>query len=553
MNDGYGMAGIAPRAWLLPVRVLDGTSGTVVQAASGIMWAVDQGAQVVLVPLTFGQAPQQLRDAVQYAIEHDVLLIAPSGNAGNPELLFPAAIPGCLAVSGTTNRDELSPSSNFGAGVDLAAPGHDVWSAWRNDGYMLRSGAAPATAFIAGVAALIRSYNPALTQAEVRQILVDAADDLGPTGPDVFFGAGRLNAERALATSPAPALRFEQIDPPPIRVVPGRRRTFVVRLVDGAEGLAEGSAMLAYREGGGPFQFDALADLGDRRFEAQLPATPCGSTIEYYLLAEGSGGTVVTSPWDAPATLFSAEAVVVEPVFTDDFEEDLGWKTEFFGMETKGQWVRVIPVGTTAQPAFDRSANEGAYCFVTGQHLGGGDGASDVDGGPVVLMSPVIPVDTPDALVSYARWFYWSGAETEDFLTIEASRDGGATWAIVERVSGTTNATWVIHEFRLGEFPELTGAALRLRFRTHDDPNDSLVEAAIDDVTVIALSCGGNPADLDGDGDADLADYERLARCLMGPGLEPDPQCLDADLTENNRVDLADFARFQANLTAPIG
>jgi hypothetical protein len=79
------------------------------------------------------------------------------------------------------------------------------------------------------------------------------------------------------------------------------------------------------------------------------------------------------------------------------------------------------------------------------------------------------------------------------------------------------------------------------------------VEAAIDDVTVIALSCGGNPADLDGDGDADLADYERLARCLMGPGLEPDPQCLDADLTENNRVDLADFARFQANLTAPIG
>jgi len=479
MGNGVGVAGLNPFARILPVRVLGGCTGGEEAAAEGILWAVDQGADVILVPLQFYGKAARLETAVAYAAANDVVVVAPTGNTGDDQVAFPAAFDDCIAVSGTTNLDALSVNSNFGADVDLAAPGLFIWSTWINDGYGYLEpprDSAAAAAFVAGVASLVRSYAPPLSAAGVRQVLLDTADDLGDPGWDHLYGAGRVNARRALESAPAPALRFEHTERLPMLLNPDRETTFQVHIVDVAESVVIPLARLYYRSDSGGFVRSSLAHVGGTLFEGQLPATPCQENLEYYLFAVGNGGSVVTHPLDAPATFRNAEAIIWQEIFADDFEQDGGWEVEG-GDNTTGRWSRVDPVGTAAQPEYDASRGDASDCYVTGQHFGGSDGTNDVDGGPVVLTSPVIPLGSHDAEISYARWFHCSGTGDEDFLAVEMSRDNGSTWEHVESVASTD--AWVQASFRLSDFPEVSGSQLRVRFSTSDSPNDSLTEGRI--------------------------------------------------------------------------
>jgi hypothetical protein len=551
-GNGIGIAGINDHVWLLPVRVLDGNEGTKASTAEGIEWAVDHGADVIVVPLQFydGDGTQRLADVVAYAAARDVVVVAPAGHRGGSGVAFPAAFEGCIAVSSTTNDDTLALFSNYGPQVDLSAPSQDIWSTHTGNayGFETTAGSASAAAYVAGVASLIRSFAPQLSAEEVRQILIDSADDLGESGWDPHFGAGRLNAQRALELTPLPALRFEYVDPLPTTIPPDTITGFTIRIADGAQSVDPDSAALVYRTSSAGFAAPRpLRPLGDGLFAVDLPAEPCETTIEYYLTAEGSGEAVVTEPLDAPASLHTVRAIQYRPVFDDDFEADLGWEvvTEG-GKDTTGEWTRVIPVGTSAQPAYDYSTDYGRYCFITGQHFGGiNPGNNDVDGGPVRLISPVMPLTTSDAEVTYARWFHTSTAPgTPDVLTVEMSRDGGITWVVVETVDATQY--WTTHSFRLSEFPDAVGDRLRVRFTTSDIPSDSLTEAAIDEFHVRALECSTILGDADGDGDVDLVDFGRLTECWMGPVKVPaDPTCVAFDLHRDGGVDLKDFQAFE--------
>lgn len=545
-NNGIGVAGLNGSARILPVRVLDNCYGTEATAAQGITWAVDHGAHVILVPLQFYAGTPSFESAVAYAVSSDVVIVAPAGNGGNAQVAFPAAYEGCLAVSATTAQDTLSPYSNYGADVDLAAPGSYIWSTWIGDGYHYLEppgDAAAAAAFVAGVASLVRSYAPQLSAAEVREILIASAEDIGESDWDVSFGSGRVNARRALETAPAPALRFEQVEDFPTLVRPEQVTSFYVRIVDVAESVVNESAALYYRADSSTFVRTALTPVGGDIFEAHIPAVPCGSILEYYLLALGDGGTTVADPLDATATLHHAEAVIWLERFADDFEEDLSWEIEG-GDNTNGRWSRVIPIGTSAQPGYDFSPDAGSYCYVTGQHFGGGAGSNDVDGGPVRLLSPLIELSTPDAEVSYARWFHCSGTGEDDFLTVEMSRDNGSTWTTVESVASTD--AWIPIRFRLSDFPEAVGSQLRVRFSTSDSPNDSLTEAAIDEFRVGEVHCSFVGGDGNGDGVVDLADFGDLFDCLTGPDDIILPEdCLAFDFEPDDDVDLRDLHAFQ--------
>jgi hypothetical protein len=547
-NNNIGIAGLSAGVRLLPVRALEGCGGTEADTAAGITWAVDHGADIVLAAVQFTEFGQVLADAVAYAAANDVVVVAPAGSTGREGVAYPAALDGCLAVSATTNQDEISSHSNYGSAVNLAAPGMSVFSTWIDGGYAYMPegrDTASASAFVVGVTALIRSYAPQLTAAEVTQVLLDTADDLGESGWDAYFGAGRVNAARALAASPPPPLRFEYIDRPPTVVPPAALSTFRIRIVAGSETAMPGQVSVIWRLGGeGEFQVEPLEDTGGGRYTVPLSPVPPSEALEYCLMATGTSGSVVVDPPECPNDPHTAYAAYVDPVFHDDFEEDLGWHVEG-GDNTTGRWSRVAPIGTTAQPGFDRSPNEGTFCYVTGQHLGGHDGTNDVDLGPVLLTSPVIDLGTAgDAEIRYARWFHCSGSGTEDYLAVEVSRDGGSTWATAETVGGTD--AWVTHSFRLTEFTELAGSRLRVRFSTQDDPNDSLTEAGVDEFIVRALRWTITPGDTNHDGAIDLEDAAGFVDCWRGP--EPASlagACVILDFNHDYRIDLRDFQAFQ--------
>ena len=562
-NNGAGIAGIAGDVLLLPVRTQEACAGTPVvevrrATAEGIVWAADQGADIILVLLAFSDGNQALADAVSYAAAQGALLVGPSGNGGNvDEVGFPAAYDECVAVSATTAMDEAWPDSNFGVELDVSAPGADILSTWADSNYEYRSSTASAAALVAGTAALMLSYAPHLTPAQIRQYIVDSADGLGQVGWPAPYDVGRLNAGAALemtAVVSPPALRFEHVEPTPETFIPGEPTEVSLRVVGVAEEIQDGSAVVRYREKAlrraMPTQFQERAGtaLGDGLYSFALPALPCQATMEYWMAAVGTGGTEVSDPLNAPTTVYAATATLEAIAFEDDFEGDGGWSTESEGDDTTGAWTRVEPVGTSAQPGFDFSPGAAGYCYVTGQHLAGpGDGSNDVDGGPVRLISPSIALDAPDAEVSYACWFHSTDGEP-DRLTVEVTYDDGTAWILAEEIPATEG--WEVHGFRLSELPGAIGNQFRVRFSTSDLPGlgDSLTEAAVDEVRVRAIQCVPAEGDFDGNGRVELDDYRNFASCLVelpaeGAGLGVG--CGVFDLNGTGRVDLGDFQRFQ--------
>ena len=554
LHDGVGIAGLNPHATILPVRAIQGTLGAEASAAEGIVWAADHGADIVLVPLQFYDGTTALADAVQYAATRNVLVIAPAGDQGDPEVAFPAAHPGCMAVSALSSDDTLAPFSNYGDEVDLSAPSENIWSTARDEQYAFesRADAGFAAAYVAGAAALVWSYAPHLQASQVRQLLLDSADDLGAQGWDPQFGSGRLNVAAAIKMAQPPPLRFELLDALPDVLRPNQVTSAEIRIADGSGVVDPTSPQLVYRAlPGGVGPPVPLRWLGDDLYAVDFPALSCGVTLEYYLAASTTDPFTIFEPRLAPTTVRSAVVTAQETLFEDDFETDLGWTVVVEGgSETTGAWTRVEPVGTfqsgvTIQPEYDRSPDFGEMCFVTGQHFGAGNqqiGAADVDGGPVRLLSPVVPLVTDDVQVSYAVWVHSSIGET-DTLLVEFSRDGGGTWHKVEEVSQTGG--WQIRSFDLVSFPEATGGQLRLMFSIADLSIDSLTEAGIDEVRIVATTCD-LLGDSDGDGDVDSDDARQLAQCLTGPGIPREAACTALDANGDGDVDLADVAGFQA-------
>jgi len=309
--------------------------------------------------------------------------------------------------------------------------------------------------------------------------------------------------------------------------------------------LVPGSAV-AYCDFGAGFTATPLTPLGGEAFSLDIPPTPCGRGMSFYITAESTSGVVVSSPVQAPGTLFHlfvANPAVV--TLSDNFESNGGWTVGAPDDDAyDGLWERVDPVGTAAQPGDDHSAS-GTRCWVTGQGAFGGDlNAADVDGGKTTLNSPVYDLSgDDDPWVSYWRWFSNNAgarAESGDIFTVDISNDGGADWVRVETVGptiGGTSGGWVYREFRVADFV-LPTDAVRLRFVAHDPAPAAVVEAALDDFMLYDRPCeAACPADLTGDGDVDLADLAILIGNFGMTGAARE----DGDLDGDGDVDLADL------------
>jgi len=257
----------------------------------------------------------------------------------------------------------------------------------------------------------------------------------------------------------------------------------------GFEGAAidPASVVLHYRVDGNGFVDMVLTATGDPgEFGGAIAAQPTGSVVEYYISAADDEGRAGTTPRGAPSALHHFE---IGSDFSHLMEADRGWTA---GAEdddaSTGLWVRVAPVGTSAQPAQDHSA-EGTHCWVTGQHTAGeSDGFNDVDGGKTTLFSPTYDLTGAEQVtIGYWKWYSndQGNSPSSDWWDVYLTNDGGENWVEVEHTMTSTNA-WAEIAFDLSVYYAVPGR-IQLRFVAADENDGSLIEAGIDDFLIAGV------------------------------------------------------------------
>jgi subtilisin family serine protease len=224
-NNGAGVAGAAFGVRVLPIKALDCTgAGLLSDVARSVTWATDHGARIVNISLGSNADVFVLRDAIRYAVAHNVLVVTAAGNCGVESVRcgalnapqYPGAYPETLAVAATDTGDGHPSFSNTNAYVGISAPGVTIWSTTPtypttlsranlgSENYAAFRGTSQSAPLVAAIAALVLSREPTLTVAQLTARLKSTADDLGAPGADPVFGAGRVNALRAVTAAVTP-------------------------------------------------------------------------------------------------------------------------------------------------------------------------------------------------------------------------------------------------------------------------------------------------------------------------------------------------------------
>ena len=200
-NNSVGAVGMNWVTKIMPVRVSNTAGGGSSLAAlqAGATWAAQNGARVVSTSYSGVNNESNQTVGATLRTSFDALWFWAAGNSNSN--LGNDIYPDLQIVGGTDSNDARYTASNFGAPLDICAPGVSIYSTWllSTASYNTISGTSMACPAAAGAAALIVSINPALTAIQVRDILYRNVDDLGTVGEDDFFGAGRLNLGRAAA------------------------------------------------------------------------------------------------------------------------------------------------------------------------------------------------------------------------------------------------------------------------------------------------------------------------------------------------------------------
>jgi len=206
INNNIGVAGIA-QVRIMAEKMLDSFGwGTEVNAAKAIVHAVDQGANLISCSWGGIEDVMVMHEAVQYAYDNGVLVIASAGNQAWNLPHYPSWYDEVISVAATDSDDERASFSNWGKTIEVAAPGVDIYSTTPTYpasigldlNYDYLSGTSMAGPYVAGVAALIWSQFPSYTHHHVRTQLRRTANDMGEHGFDVYYGYGRINARRAV-------------------------------------------------------------------------------------------------------------------------------------------------------------------------------------------------------------------------------------------------------------------------------------------------------------------------------------------------------------------
>ena len=210
-NNSIGITGVCWNCKIMSLKTLNNFGkGTSFGSVDAIIYAVDNGADVISMSWGGVFYSKLLKDALNYAHNNGVVLVAGVGNYNSDVKFYPAAYENVIAVAATNQYDEKYSFSNWGSWVDIAAPGEDILSLRANntnmnpfgdyiicDNYYISSGTSMACPYVSGTVGLILSEKPYLSPDEVKKIICESADRLPPS-VNKYIGSGRLNIYMAL-------------------------------------------------------------------------------------------------------------------------------------------------------------------------------------------------------------------------------------------------------------------------------------------------------------------------------------------------------------------
>jgi len=198
-GNADSVLGVAPGADLLSVKVMsDEGTGDAFTVAKGIIEAVDRGADILCLCFGSRSSSTILEQAVAYAMERDVLLVAAAGNDALPRVSYPARYEAVVAVAAVDAKAEHLYFSNRGSELDLAAPGAGVAVSQPEGDSVFFSGTSVAVPFVVGTAAMLLSEDPGLKPGELEDLLTRYTNDTGAPGSDDHYGTGVLDVGRLM-------------------------------------------------------------------------------------------------------------------------------------------------------------------------------------------------------------------------------------------------------------------------------------------------------------------------------------------------------------------
>lgn len=187
-NNGIGISSISKGVDIMPVKVGDKKSLSTFDVAKGIIYAVDNGANIINISIGGGYS-QIVEDACEYANSKGVLVIAAAGNEATSNETYPAALESVIGVGAVdSHNDTLTTFSNYGQWVSLAAPGQNIYSTLPQGNYNYMSGTSMASPMVASLASLIKMHAPTLSHQQVRWMMESSSK--------AFRGSERLENGR---------------------------------------------------------------------------------------------------------------------------------------------------------------------------------------------------------------------------------------------------------------------------------------------------------------------------------------------------------------------
>ena len=264
-DNGIGVSGVAPKATIVPIRALGRCGGSTSDVFAGARWAAGLGvsgipnnpypAKIINMSLGSAQAcPSWMQSVINEIASVGALIVVAAGNSNQDAATFsPASCNNVMTVASTTAQGARSSFSNYGASVDIAAPGSSVLNTVdvgttvaAGSGYAYMSGTSMASPHVAGVAALVLALQPSLSLADLRSRLLDTATAFATTPGCTTCGSGIVNAPGALASSVSALLPG-----PPTGITATPNQTGV-RVSWTAPSSVGGSAVTSYVVSGGP-------------------------------------------------------------------------------------------------------------------------------------------------------------------------------------------------------------------------------------------------------------------------------------------------------------
>lgn len=340
---------------------------------------------------------------------------------------------------------------------------------------------------------------------------------------------GTCTGTRVWINDPPLGIEFDYPNGQPSLATPGQAVTLQALITPVGGLLVPGSQKIFYSLNQGPFVEAPITDPGSGLFEFTFPASPCGTTYDYYLSSELDNGSIFTDPENAGATHRLTFAELSATAILEDFETGMaGWTVTNNPSLTSGNWMRAIPNPTTVQgqpaaPGSDAGPGTDQWAMITQQGaVGGAAGANDVDGGPTLLISPTYDLSSGNAIVEFDYWFISTVsannyAAGNDRLALAISNTGGAGYQSFPVQFDHAPGAWRHYSFAVGDFITPTDQVV-FRFAVNDASPGSITEAGLDNFQVRTVGCGSSSfvrGDVNVDGSTNLVDAVALLQHLF--------------------------------------